>query len=145
MTGLRKPARRGGHVIAEINMTPFTDVVLVLLIIFMVSASFLGAQNALSVNLPAARNAEPVKDKQNLEVTVTRDQKVYLNGLVMSLQDMPTELKARNQKKPVDMVIVRADHVVPYERVVQVMDAVKQAGIENIAFPTAIEGVTRKP
>ena len=64
--------------------------------------------------------------------------------MAMGLQDMPAELRARNAKKPVDMVIVRADKVVPYEQVVRVMDAVKQAGIENIAFPTAVEGVTRK-
>jgi biopolymer transport protein ExbD len=108
----------------------------------MVSASFMGAQKALSVNLPSAKAAEPVKEKQNVNVTITNDQKVYLNGDVWSLDDMSTELKSRNEKKPIDMVIVRADREVPYEKVVRVMDAVKQAGIENIAFPTKVQGVT---
>jgi biopolymer transport protein ExbD len=141
MIARRKPARHG-KVMAEINITPFTDIVLVLLIIFMVSASFMGAQKALSVNLPSAKNAEPVKEKQNVNVTITHDQKVYLNGDVWSLDDMSNELKTRNEKKPIDMVIVRADREVPYEKVVRVMDAVKQAGIENIAFPTQVQGVT---
>jgi biopolymer transport protein TolR len=134
---------RGRPVMAEINITPFTDVVLVILIIFMVSASFMGAQKALSVNLPSARAAEPVKQKQNLDVTITGEGKLYLNGEVWSLDDMSRELKARNARKPVDMVIVRADRQVPYEKVVRVMDAVKTAGIENIAFPTKVPGLTQ--
>ena len=138
----RRKAAAHGKVMAEINITPFTDIVLVLLIIFMVSASYMGAQRALSVNLPSSRAAEPVKDKQNLNVTITADQKVYLNGDVWSLDDMTRELESRNGRKPIDMVIVRADSTVPYEKVVRVMDSVKQAGIENIAFPTKVQGVT---
>lgn len=124
---------------AEINMTPFTDVVLVLLIIFMVSASFVGAQNALNVNLPSAKAAEKVKDRQNLDVTITSNEKVHLNGTLISIDTLSDELRARHKKKPVDMVVVRADKVVRYDRVVKVMDAVKQAGIQNIAFPTKVE------
>ena len=137
-------ARRRGQVMAEINITPFTDVVLVILIIFMVSASFLGAQKALSVNLPSARSAEPVKNKQNVEVTVAADAKTYLNGDPWALDDLARELRSRNAKKPVDMVILRADHAVPYERVVGVMDIVKQAGIENVALPTKVQKVASK-
>ena len=136
-TGRRK-------VMSDINITPFTDVVLVILIIFMVSASFLGAQKALSVNLPSARSAEPVKDKQNVEVTVAADGKTYLNGDAWSLDDLGRELKMRNAKKPIDMVILRADHKVPYEKVVLVMDLVKQAGIENVALPTKVQKIAEK-
>jgi len=135
---------RRGQVMSEINITPFTDVVLVILIIFMVSASFLGAQKALSVNLPSARSAEPVKDKQNVEVTVTAEGKTYLNGDPWSLDDLMKELKSRNAKKPIDMVILRADHAVPYEKVVLVMDIVKQAGIENVALPTKVQKIAQK-
>jgi biopolymer transport protein ExbD len=143
MIGARKQTRRS-QVMAEINITPFTDVVLVLLIIFMVSASFMGSQRALSVNLPSARNSEPVRQKQNVNVTIDAKGQVYLDGNPWSVDDMSKELKARNDQKPVDMVIVRADKGVQYEKVVRVMDAVKQAGIENIAFPTKVPGVTDK-
>ena len=67
-------ASGGQGVRSEINITPLVDVVLVLLIIFMVSASFMGAQRALSVNLPSARAAEPVKEKQNVNVVVSADE-----------------------------------------------------------------------
>jgi len=137
-------ANKRGQVMAEINITPFTDVVLVILIIFMVSASFMGAQNALDVNLPSAKNAENLKQKQNVEVTVTRDGNALLNGNRMSLSDMPAALRDENGKKPVDMVVVRADRQVPYAKVVQVMDAVKQAGIQNIAFPTQTDSSPNK-
>src|SRR5437870_10242669 len=106
MIARRKPAAHG-KVMAEINITPFTDIVLVLLIIFMVSASFMGAQRALSVNLPSASKAEVVKEKQNVNVTITADQTVYLNGDRWSLDDMSKELQSRSQQKPIDMVIVR--------------------------------------
>ena len=131
------------QVMAEINITPFTDVVLVILIIFMVSASFMGAQKALEVNLPSAKNSADMKQKQNVDVTVSKEGRVYLNNDLMSISDLPAELNDRNKKKAVDMVIVRADKEVPYDRVVRVMDAVKQAGIENIAFPTQREGTTK--
>ena len=137
-------AKRRGQVMAEINITPFTDVVLVILIIFMVSASFMGAQKALNVNLPAAKNSEPLKPKQNLDVTISADQKIYLNGDLMSLEDMPAALRDKNTAEPVGMVIVRADKQVSYDRVVHVMDAVKQAGIENIAFPTQNDGADKQ-
>ena len=143
IASISKPKKRR-PLMAEINITPFTDVVLVILIIFMVSASYVSAQKALNVNLPAAKAAENLKDKQNLDVTITSEGKVYLNGDIMSIADMPAELRARNKAKPVDMVIVRADKVVPYDRVVRVMDAVKLAGIENIAFPTQPEGGAKR-
>jgi biopolymer transport protein TolR len=140
----RGKTRRGGQVMAEINITPFTDVVLVILIIFMVSASFMGAQNALNVNLPSAHASSPVKERQTLNVTIDAKQKVFLEGDAFSIEDLSGELQARHQKKPVDMVIVRADRGVPYERVIRVMDSVKLAGIENIAFPTKVKGITEK-
>lgn len=137
-------AGKGRQVMAEINITPFTDVVLVLLIIFMVSASYIGSQNALNVNLPSARNAEAMKNRQNVEVTIKADENIYVDGNPFSPQNVTNELMARNQKKPIDTVIVRADKGVNYERVVRVFDAVKQAGIENIALPTKISTAARR-
>jgi len=129
-----------GQVMAEINITPFTDVVLVLLIIFMVSASFMGAQQSTKVNLPAAKAAEALRQKQEVDVTIAADQQVFLNGAPWNVEDLTRELKARHADRPIGMVVVSADRQVPYEEVLRVMDAVKQAGIESIAFPTRDEG-----
>jgi biopolymer transport protein TolR len=135
-----KRAGKGRQVMAEINITPFTDVVLVLLIIFMVSASFMGAQQrSLEVNLPSAKMSEKLKNLENVEVTIKGDQTVFLNGDRFSPDSLSRELYARNQKKAIDTVIVRADKGVPYERVVRIFDAVKQAGIVNVALPTKMQ------
>jgi biopolymer transport protein ExbD len=125
------------RVMAEINITPFTDVVLVLLIVFMVSASFLGAgKNGLNVNLPAARAAE-AQPKQDLEITLRADNALYLGRDRISIRDLPAALKARRRVANIDMVIIQADQRVLYDRIVQVMDAVKLAGLEKIALATA--------
>ncbi len=125
------------RVMAEINITPFTDVVLVLLIVFMVSASFLGAgKNGLNVNLPAARAAE-AQPKQDLEITLRADNALYLGRDRISVRDLPAALKARRKVANIDMVIIQADQRVLYDRIVQVMDAVKLAGLDKIALATA--------
>jgi biopolymer transport protein ExbD len=125
------------RVMAEINITPFTDVVLVLLIVFMVSASFLGAgKNGLNVNLPAARAAE-AQPKQDMEITLRADNALYLGRDRISIRDLPAALKARRRVANIDMVIIQADQRVLYDRIVQVMDAVKLAGLEKIALATA--------
>jgi biopolymer transport protein ExbD len=129
------------RMMAEINITPFTDVVLVLLIVFMVSASFLGAgKNGLNVNLPAARAAE-AQPKQDLEITLRADNALYLGRDRISIRDLPAALKARRKVASIDMVIIQADQRVLYDRIVQVMDAVKLAGLDKIALATATAAV----
>jgi biopolymer transport protein ExbD len=131
------------RVMAEINITPFTDVVLVLLIIFMVSASFLGAgKNGLNVNLPAARAAE-AQPRQDLEITLRADNALFLGRDRISLRDLPGALKARRRTANIDMVIIQADQRVLYDRIVQVMDAVKLAGLDKIALATEPGGARR--
>lgn len=130
--------RRRGSVMAEINMVPFTDVVLVLMIIFMVSASFVGASNALHVNLPSAQAADLLTKRQDVDIVVRPDGDVFLNGYRMAVADLRGTLKSMHAETPIDQVIVRADRSVRWERVVEVMDAAKQAGLVNIALPTQV-------
>lgn len=123
---------------AEINITPFTDVVLVLLIIFMLSASFIRneeKQESLKVNLPAAATGE-AQPKQDLVVTVRADGAVYIGRDRIGLKDLPGALQARRGAGSSDMVIIQADSRVLYDRIVAVMDAVKLAGMDRIALAT---------
>ncbi|MBI3909855.1 MAG: biopolymer transporter ExbD [Armatimonadetes bacterium] len=136
--------KRRHSVMAEINITPFTDVVLVLMIIFMVSASFVGVSNALNVNLPTAKAAEPLQKKQDVDIVVQPSGHVLLNGNRIAVRDLAGTLKAMHRETPVDQVIVRADRSVVWERVVQVMDAAKQAGLVNIALPTEVAQPDRR-
>jgi biopolymer transport protein TolR len=143
VTGFGRRRGKRSAPLAEINITPFTDVVLVLLVVFMVSASFLGTgKNGLNVNLPAARAAE-AQPKQDLEITLRADNALYLGRDRISIRDLPAALKARRRVANIDMVIIQADQRVLYDRIVQVMDAVKLAGLDKIALATEPGGGRR--
>jgi biopolymer transport protein ExbD len=129
---------------AEINITPFTDVVLVLLIIFMLSASFIRTeekQESLKVNLPGAAAGE-AQPRQDLVVTVRADGAIYIGRDRISLRDLSSALQARRKAGSSDMVIIQADQKVLYDRIVAVMDAVKLAGLDRIALATEGKGST---
>jgi biopolymer transport protein TolR len=140
MTGLTRRGKRRAPM-AEINITPFTDVVLVLLIIFMVSASFLGvnAKGALNVNLPSAKTTEAAQPGKEIEITVTRSNAVSINNNKVAVADLPGALNAIRQQSKIDLVIIKADEAVVYDRIVKVMDAVKLAGLDKIALATEFE------
>ena len=127
--------------LAEINITPFTDVVLVLLVIFMVSASFMGvnAKGGMNVNLPSAKSTEPTPAGKELEITVTKSNAVSINGSRVSVADLPGALNSLRKQSKVDLVIIKADEAVVYDRIVKVMDAVKLAGLDRIALATEME------
>jgi biopolymer transport protein ExbD len=127
--------------LAEINITPFTDVVLVLLIIFMVSASFLGvnAKGAMNVNLPSARTTEPTLPGKEIEITVTKTKALSINGAPIAVADLSGALNAMRKHSNIDLVVIKADEAVVYDRIVKVMDAVKLAGLDKIALATELE------
>jgi biopolymer transport protein TolR len=127
--------------LAEINITPFTDVVLVLLVIFMVSASFLGmnAKGGMNVNLPSAKTTEPTLPGKQIEITVTKARVVSINGDPVAVADLPGRLNALRKQSNIDLVVIKADQAVVYDRIVKVMDAVKLAGLDKIALATELE------
>src|SRR5204863_7055510 len=127
--------------LAEINITPFTDVVLVLLVIFMVSASFLGVndKSGMNVNLPSAKTTEPTQPGKEIEITVTKANAVAINGSRVAVQDLSGALNQLRKQSKVDLVIIKADQAVVYDRIVKVMDAVKLAGLDKIALATELE------
>jgi biopolymer transport protein ExbD len=120
---------------------PLADVVLVLLIVFMVSASFLGvnARSGMNVNLPSAKSTEPAQPGKELEITVTKANAVAINGNRVAIADLPGALNALRKQSKVDLVIIKADEAVVYDRIVKVMDAVKLAGLDKIALATEFE------
>ncbi len=140
MTGMSRRGKRSAP-LAEINITPFTDVVLVLLIIFMVSASFMGVNNkgGMNVNLPSAKTTEPAQPGKEIEITVTKSSALAVNGSRVAVADLPGALNAIRKQSKVDLVIIKADQKVVYDRIVKVMDAVKLAGLDKIALATELE------
>jgi biopolymer transport protein TolR len=141
VTGPTKRRGRKSAPLAEINITPFTDVVLVLLIIFMVSASFMGvnAKGGMNVNLPSAKSTEPTLPGKEIEITVTKSKALSINGAPIAVADLPGALNSLRKHSNIDLVIIKADEAVVYDRIVKVMDAVKLAGLDKIALATELE------
>ncbi len=127
---------RGGHTqtaLAEINITPLVDVVLVLLVIFMITAPVL--QSGIQVNVPKTRTVHEITQQRNV-VTVDKDQQVFLNDKPVNLNDLPNLLRAQNTDTVHEVIYLRADEKVPFGVFAEVMDAVKQAGITNVSIVT---------
>jgi biopolymer transport protein TolR len=118
--------------LSDINITPLVDVVLVLLLIFMVTAPVL--QSGVQVAVPQTRTVNQLTE-EHLVVTIDKDQNVFLQDKPVNIHDLPSVLAANptNQKK---VIYVRADQSVPFGAFASVMDAVKQAGISNISIVT---------
>ena len=141
--GGRRRRRRGGRsaAMSEINVTPFVDVMLVLLIIFMVAAPLLTV--GVPVELPkTAANALPVEQEEPLTVTVTREGNLVLMTTEISEEDLIPRLRAIAAERTDDKVFLRADGTIPYERVVQVMGALNAGGFANIGLVTDTGGPT---
>ena len=138
--GRRRRARRGGaQPMSEINVTPFVDVMLVLLIIFMVSAPLMTV--GVPVELPqTAANALPGEQEEPLAVTVTAEGTVMIQTTAVAREDLINRLRAIAAERDGDRVFLRADGSVPYEDVVQVMGALNRAGFSNIGLVTDTGG-----
>src|SRR5262249_23381980 len=113
--------RSEGGMLAEINVTPLVDVMLVLLIIFMVTAPMI--QQGVDVDLPEARAQTMTNDEGKLILTVTRDKRVYLGKMEIPFGELETKLKANTKVQQDREVYLHADKRLEYGLVVQVMSA----------------------
>jgi biopolymer transport protein ExbD len=128
-------------VFAEINITPLTDIFLVLLIIFMVTSSVIvqqgpggGAKAGLKVNLPKGGAADVTARSTDLSVAVLADGRFVLAGNVVSEDELRKSFDDAKLKDPDTVVIVQADEGVPHGTVVQVMELAKKAGLGQLAI-----------
>ena len=127
-------SRREGTTIAQINVTPLVDVMLVLLVIFMVTAPII--QQGVQVNLPqATTNAIPGSEAP-LIVTVAKNGKIYLNDNALSLTELGQKLRAIKKLQADKQVYLRADQDVRYGAVMKTIAEIKQAGIEKLGMVT---------
>src|SRR5712664_2500195 len=129
-----EPGQQRGALASQINVTPLVDVMLVLLIIFMVTAPII--QQGVEVNLPKVKAAAlPGKEEQFI-VSITRSREVFLNDTRISPEQLSEKLKAISVERPNRQVFLRADDAVPYGEVVRTMAAIKAAGIEDVGMVT---------
>ncbi|HEY2664990.1 MAG TPA: protein TolR [Candidatus Binataceae bacterium] len=123
-----------GQLVSQINVTPMVDVMLVLLIIFMVTAPII--QQGVELTLPRVKAAALPGAEQQLVVSITSDRQIYLNDAKISAADLSRKLRAVSAEHPDQQIFVRADDQVPYGDVIRAMAAIKAAGIENVGMVT---------
>jgi len=119
---------RKSKLMAEINITPFTDVVLVLLIIFMIATPFI-YQSSMKVQLPQASKSEEAS--RDIIITVNAQGDVFLEDAKVDLETLKYKLMAMMRSKSDASVIVNGDKNVRYDSVIQVMDVLTQSGVKN--------------
>jgi len=133
--------RQGGF-LAEINVTPFVDVMLVLLIIFMVTAPLM--VQGLEVDLPETKTVASLpKGKDHMVMTIKKDGTFFLDEYAVTLKELPGHLE-RLVKAENKSLYLRADKEVPYGTVVRVMDEIKTAGIDRIGIMAEPEEAEKK-
>jgi biopolymer transport protein ExbD/biopolymer transport protein TolR len=119
--------------LAEINITPLVDVVLVLLVIFMITAPVL--QSGIEVNVPKTRTVKEITE-QRMVVTIDHDQQIFLGDQPVNIHELPQRLQQAGGDPSRQVIYLRADQTVPFGAFASVMDAVKQAGITNVSIVT---------
>ncbi len=127
-------SQHGGMTISQINVTPLVDVMLVLLVIFMVTAPII--QQGVQVNLPQASAGAITGTEELLVVTIAKNGKVYLNDNVMTLDELGKKLSAIRKLQSDKQVYLRADQDVRYGLVMKTIAEIKAAGIERLGMVT---------
>lgn len=122
-----------GRTLSEINVTPFVDVVLVLLIIFMITAPVL--QSGIEVAVPKTKTVKEVTEER-LVISIDRSQRVFLGNDPININQIGERLRQKIRDPEHQSIYVRADENVPFGAFATVMDAVKQAGIVNVSIVT---------
>jgi biopolymer transport protein TolR len=131
-------SQRDTATISQINVTPLVDVMLVLLVIFMVTAPII--QQGVQVNLPQAKAGAIPGTEELLVVTIAKNGKVYLNDNPMSVAELGDKLRAIRKLQKDKQVYLRADQDVRYGLVMKTIAEIKQAGIERLGMVTRPSG-----
>jgi len=119
--------------LADINITPLVDVVLVLLIIFMVTAPVL--QSGIDVSVPKTKTVKEITEER-MVITINKDQRVFLGNDAININEIGNKLRQKIRDPRHQFIFVRADENVPFGAFATVMDAVKQAGFANVSIVT---------
>jgi biopolymer transport protein TolR len=129
----------GQGFMSEINVTPFVDVMLVLLIIFMVTAPMM--TQGLDVDLPKVDAGTMRIEDEHLVITMNQAGEIYLDEFQVPLEDMGIKIKRLLEVKKTSLVLLKADQNIPYGAVAKVISEIRRAGVTNLGLPTEPEVV----
>jgi len=135
MAGADISRRRHGAPMADMNVVPLVDVMLVLLVIFIVTAPLL--THAVKIDLPKASSSVNLTKPEHIEFGIREDGSLFWNGEQVALDALPERFAAEAAKQPQPEVHIRADRLAHYEKVAQVMAAAAKAGLVRIGFVSA--------
>ena len=132
--GRSRNGRRRRPPMSQINVTPFVDVMLVLLVIFMITAPLLTV--GVEVDLPETDSPPLSGDDEPLSITITGDGTTYLQEIEVTLTDLIPKLRAITERRPDVRIFIRGDREIEYGRVMEVMGVLNAAGFNNVALVT---------
>jgi biopolymer transport protein TolR len=133
---MKRSERRRDGLIAGINITPFTDVVLVLLVIFMIATPLL-IRSEIKVNLPRTASADTAPER-NLVVTIDTTGGIFVDGNRVALPDLKASLSSALTKRPGAPVIIMGDREVRYDLVVRVLEVAKSCGVSRLSLAVQV-------
>jgi biopolymer transport protein TolR len=125
-------SRHAGAVLGDINVTPLVDVVLVLLLVFMVTAPMMS--RGIDVSLPVANQPDIAPEDRKIMVTINARGTVYLNDKPLALPLLEEQVRGRLQGMSMKVAYLRADEALRYGKVIEVVDLLKRAGVDQIGF-----------
>ncbi len=133
-------SRQTGTSLSDINIVPFVDVVLVLLVIFMITAPIL--QSGIEVDLPKTKTVKEISEDR-LVITIDRSQRVYLGNEPVNIHEIGQKVLAQLRNPKSDAVFLRCDETVPFGSFATVVDELRQSGIQNVSVVT--EPISSRP
>jgi len=134
---MRSTRKSRGGIIAGINITPFTDVVLVLLVIFMIATPLL-IRSEIKVNLPQTATAESAAER-TLVVAIDSTGGVFVDGVRVALADLSSNIAAAHAKRPDAPVIIMGDKEVRYDLVVRVLEIARATGVTKLSLAVQVK------
>ncbi|MDP2911815.1 MAG: biopolymer transporter ExbD [Candidatus Omnitrophota bacterium] len=130
--------RARSKVVAEINITPFTDVILVLLIIFMITTPLI-LQSSIKVSLPEAASGKSITNARQINITVTNDNVVYLDNKLITRKELVAKVRMLHRDNPELEVILFSDRLVRFKNIVSILDDLNEIGIKNLNIAAKVE------
>jgi len=130
-----KRTSRRQRLVAEINITPFTDVILVLLVIFMIATPLI-SQTSLKIKLPEAKSGQPLEAPKKTEVyvTITKDGSTYLDKDQVTKKELRAKIDVLHRNNPDISVIIHSDSLTPFKDVVSVLDVLNELGVNRLSI-----------